>query len=102
MMLLEDYPSNTPEVHIVWMGEESEAYAFGVADKLRGAGIKTNIEFVKKSMKASMKKADKLGVSYAIIIGDQELAENKVVLKNLAERTQETLSVDEAIAELLK
>ncbi len=102
MMLLEDYPSSAPKVHIVWMGDEAEAYAFGVADKLRSAGIKTNIEFAKKSMKASMKKADKLGVEYAIIIGDQELAGNKVVLKNLAERTQETLSVDEAVAELLK
>ena len=102
MMLLEDYPSNTPEVHIVWMGEEAEAYAFGVASRLRSAGIKTNIEFVKKSMKASMKKADKLGVNYAIIIGEQELAENKLVLKNLNERTQETLSIDEAVAELLK
>ncbi len=102
MMLLEDYPSSAPKVHIVWMGDEAEAYAFGVVDKLRSAGIKTNIEFAKKSMKASMKKADKLGVDYAVIIGDQELAENKVVLKNLIERTQETLSVDEAVAELLK
>lgn len=102
MMLLEDYPSNTPEVHIVWMGEEAAAYSFGVADKLRTAGIKTNIEFVNKSMKASMKKADKLGVKYAIIIGDQEMAENKVVLKNLAERTQETLSVEEAVTAITK
>ena len=102
MMLLDEYPSNTPKVHVVWLGEETEAYAFGIADKLRSAGIKANIEFVNKSMKASMKKADKLGVEYAVIIGTQEMEDNKVVLKNFEQRTQETLSIAEAIAELTK
>lgn len=98
MMLLEDYPSNTPEVHIVWLGDEVAGYAFGVTSTLRSAGIKTNIEFAGKSMKASMKKADKLGVKYAIIIGDEEMEAGKVILKNLGERTQETLSVEEVVA----
>ena len=98
MMLLEEYPSNTPEVHIVWLGEEVADYAFGVTSILRTAGIKTNIEFAGKSMKASMKKADKLGVKYAIIIGDEEMQAGRVILKNLSERTQETLSVEEVVA----
>jgi len=102
MMLLEDYPSNTPKVHIAWLGEETAEYAFGVADRLRSAGIKANIEFVNKSMKASMKKADKLGVEYTIIIGSEEMENSKVILKNFGERTQETLSIDEAIAALTK
>lgn len=102
MMLVEEYPSNVPSVHIAWLGEETANYAFSISDALRGAGIKTNIEFTKKSMKASMKKADKLGVSYAIIIGDQEVSENKLVLKNFDERTQETLTLEEAIAVLTR
>jgi len=103
MMLIGDnYPSNTPEVHIAWLGEETAEYAFAVADRLRTAGIKANIEFVNKSMKASMKKADKLGVDYTIIIGSEEMENGRLVLKNFAERTQETLTIDEAIAVLTK
>jgi histidyl-tRNA synthetase len=101
MMLLEDYPKNNPKVFIAWLGEEESDYSFGVAKSLRDAGIKTCIEFSSRSLKASMKKADKLGVEYAIIIGDEEMANEKMVLKNFQERTQETLTLEE-VMEILK
>ncbi|WP_320045996.1 histidine--tRNA ligase [uncultured Ilyobacter sp.] len=102
MMLLEDYPRNNPEVFIAWLGEDEATYAFGVAKALRDAGIKTCIEFSSRSLKASMKKADKLGVEYAIIIGDEEMSNEKMVLKNFQERTQETLSLEDVIKRLKK
>jgi histidyl-tRNA synthetase len=101
MMLLEDYPKNNPKVFIAWLGEEESDYSFGVAKSLRDVGIKTCIEFSSRSLKASMKKADKLGVEYAIIIGDEEMANEKMVLKNFQERTQETLTLEE-VMEILK
>ena len=102
MMLLEDYPRNNPEVFIAWLGEDEATYAFGIAKALRDAGIKTCIEFSSRSLKASMKKADKLGVGHAIIIGDEEMAKEKMVLKNFQERTQESLSLEDVIERLKK
>ncbi|ADO82209.1 histidine--tRNA ligase [Ilyobacter polytropus] len=102
MMLLEDYPKNNPEVFIAWLGKDEATYAFGIAKALRDAGIKTCIEFSSRSLKASMKKADKLGVGHAIIIGDEEMANKKMVLKNFQERTQETLSIEDVIKRLKK
>ena len=102
MMLLEDYPRNNPTVFVAWLGEAESTYSFGVAKALRDAGIKTCIEFSSRSIKASMKKADKLGVEYAIIIGDEEMANEKMVLKNFQERTQETLSLEDVIKRLKK
>lgn len=102
MMLLEDYPKNNPEVFIAWLGKEEATYGFAVAKALRDEGIKTCIEFSSRSLKAYMKKADKLGVDYAIIIGDEEMANKKMVLKNFQERTQETLSIEDVIKRLKK
>ncbi|WP_319204644.1 histidine--tRNA ligase [uncultured Ilyobacter sp.] len=102
MMLLEDYPRNNPEVFIAWLGEDEATYAFGIAKALRDAGIKTCIEFSSRSLKASMKKADKLGVGHAIIIGDEEMAKEKMVLKNFQERTQESLGLEDVIERLKK
>ena len=102
MMLLEDYPRNNPEVFIAWLGEDEATYAFGIAKALRDAGIKTCIEFSSRSLKASMKKADKLGVGHAIIIGGEEMAKEKMVLKNFQERTQESLSLEDVIERLKK
>lgn len=102
MMLLEAYPRNNPEVFIAWLGDAEATYSFKVAKALRDAGIKTCIEFSSRSIKASMKKADKLGVEHAIIIGDEEMANDKMVLKNFQERTQETLGLEEVIKRLKK
>ncbi|WP_319371182.1 histidine--tRNA ligase [uncultured Ilyobacter sp.] len=102
MMLLEDYPRNNPKVFVAWLGEAEATYAFGIAKALRDAGVKTCIEFSSRSIKASMKKADKLGVEYAIIIGDEEMANEKMVLKNFQERTQETLNLEEVVKRLKK
>ncbi len=102
MLLLEDYPKNNPEVFVAWLGEEVADYSFGVAKALRDAGIKTCIEFTSRALKASMKKADKLGVEHAIIIGDEEMAQKKMILKNFKERTQETISIEEVVERLKK
>lgn len=101
MMLLEDYPKNNPNVYVAWLGENTQEFGLKVAKILRDNKIKTYVDFNSKGMKSHMKKADKLGVKYCIIIGEDEMNKDVVVLKDFNARTQEEMSLEKAI-EIIK
>ena len=70
--------------------------------ELRRNNISADSSIVKKSFKAQMKLANKLNVKYAIIIGDDEIKENCVIVKNFETAEQEKVSVDELVNFLKK
>ena len=59
-----------------------------------------NMHIRKAKLDRQLKYADQKGIPFAVIIGPEEAASGKVVLKNLKDRTQETLSLDETIQKL--
>lgn len=71
------------QVAIVPMGDAAEAEALKLAEVLRDADIRVELAFKGKPDKR-MKRADKLGCTIALIIGDAELASGTVKLKRLA------------------
>ena len=101
MMLVEDYPSNSPDVYVAWLGDNAKDFGIKITKILRDAGIKTYVDFNSKGMKSHMKKADKLGVKYCIIAGEDEINKNVVILKNFLKRTQEELPFEKAM-EIIK
>lgn len=101
MMLLEDYPKNSPDVYVAWLGENTQEFGLKIAKILRDNGIKTFVDFNSKGMKSHMKKADKLAVKYCIIVGEDEMNKDVVVLKDFSARTQEEMSLEKAI-EIIK
>ena len=56
------------------------------ATALRERGIYAECDVVKRSLKAQMKYADKIGAKYVLVVGDNELDEDKATLKNMANR----------------
>lgn len=68
--------------------------------QLRAAGISAEIYPENAKMKKQMGYADALQVPFVAIIGETELAENKLTLKEMTTGTQQLLSIDEAIARL--
>ncbi len=71
-----------------------------VASKLREAKINTEIYLEDKKIKAKFKYADKLNIPFAVVIGDDEIANDKVTLKNMATGEQETLPIEDVIKRL--
>ena len=63
----------------------------------RNANINTQIYFEKKKFKAKIGYADKLSIPFAIFLGEDELAQQKVALKNLTTGEQQVISLEEAI-----
>lgn len=71
-----------------------------VTSKLREAKINTEIYLEDKKIKAKFKYADKLNIQFAVVIGDDEIANDKVTLKNMTTGEQETLPIENVIEKL--
>ena len=80
---------------------EDLSAAIGAATTLRNAGIRTQIHTEQKKFKQKLSYADKLGIPYVVLLGEDEIAQNKVALKDLTTGQQQLISVEEAI-ELVK
>ena len=76
------------------MGEREVAYAIPIAASLRAAGIPCEIYPDTTKLKKQFEYADRKGIPYLAIVGDQEIAEGIVTLKNLATGEQQRVAKD--------
>jgi len=102
MMLLDSFQPEKYYVYVAWLGEKALDEAVKISRILRNAGCKTAIDYREKGIKSHMKKADKLGVKYCIILGEEEISKNTLVFKNFENRTQEELTLTEILAKIGK
>ena len=80
---------------IAALGEKARSFALPVAHRLRLAGIRTEIEHRDVALKGQLKRADALRARLALIVGDNELATGKLILRDLTTRQQSEITVDE-------
>ncbi len=94
---LSRFESNV-DVAVLVMGDGNVAYAMQVLNALRIAQI-PSVAYLDtdKKFKNQIEYADKIGAKYAVIIGDDEVAQNKIALKDMVSGNQESLSVADAI-----
>lgn len=90
------------EVLIIPLDKENVVYATNFAKELRKEGIIANTYPDIKKLKVSLKYADKKGIPWVVIIGENEVKENKVLLKNMNEQEQNLLDTKEAINKILE
>ena len=83
-----------PSVFIASMGDNARETAVKLSSDLRNAGIGVVQSTGPKSLKAQLRQANNLKMQYAVIIGDEEVASQTVVLKDMAGNSQENLPVD--------
>lgn len=81
------------DVLIVPMGVDMK-YVLKVASAARSLGYITDVYYADKGMKHKMKYADKLGIPYVVIIGEDELNSEKVTVKNMLTGQQNTVDFD--------
>lgn len=100
--MLSDETVSAPADALVIPMVEELGYAIAAATALRDAGIRTQLYCEQKKFKAKMSYADKLGIPYVILIGEDEIAENIVAVKNMQSGNQEKLSFSDAAALIKK
>ena len=74
-----------PQVLVAYQGDSAKREAVKLATQLRQAEVRAVITFDNRSLKAQLKQADREGVQYALIIGEQEMAEGKVTIRKMGE-----------------
>ncbi len=101
MILPETVPDpSTPTVFIAHLGKEAFDFALLLTKNLRQAGISSALDFDSRNLKNSMKLADRSKARYALIIGDEELAKAKFVLRDMVSREQFELTEAELLEKL--
>jgi len=89
------YTTSNDTVSILYVNDELKSHAIKCASKLRKLGILTNIDLTTKSLKKQMENAT--GSKFSIIFAPKEFAEKCVVLRNMVDRTEKQISLDELI-----
>jgi len=77
-----------PDLFVAPLGEKSLEAALVHASALSSAGVSTEADFSGKSLKALMKRADRIGARFVMIIGESELEEGAAVVRNMQTKEQ--------------
>ncbi len=96
-------PPSLPDVYIAALGDGTVARGFALAEELRDrvSGIRVDMNLGGGSFKAQMKRADKSGATYALILGEQELSEGRIGCKPLRSNEEQiSIALDELAAVL--
>ncbi|MBG9260289.1 His/Gly/Thr/Pro-type tRNA ligase C-terminal domain-containing protein, partial [Corynebacterium belfantii] len=71
-----------------------------IIDALRSAGISADMSYGDRGLKGAMKGADRAGARFALVLGDRELENNCVAVKDLAQQGQRDVALDSLIVEI--
>lgn len=85
------------DVLLVPMDDNNLDYVLKIANELRNNDIKADVYYGSKALKKKLNYANKLGVEYVAVIGDDEVNNNVVMLKNMNLGTQEQVSIDNIV-----
>lgn len=93
---------SVPDIFFANIGEAGKVYAFTLAEKARGEGLRAQSDLMNRSLKAQMKYADKVKAIYTVVLGDDEVANQSAVAKNMLTKEQIALDLTKPIREQLK
>ena len=95
-----EFDEKNIEIYIIGFGENVRVKVVELAELLRENHISCDYDMLRCSMKAQLREANKMGASFAIIIGDNELEKNRVELKDLTSGEQVNISMDSIVSKL--
>jgi len=96
-LINDDLPAAPCDALVLPMGDDL-GFAVSAAAELRRAGLRVQLYGEKKKFKAKMSYADRLGVPFAVFIGEDEIKENLLSVKDMQSGEQRKLTVSEAAA----
>lgn len=100
LLLGEQLDSAGIDCFFVLFGDGALSAALPLIDRLRHAGLSCDLDTAGRAMKAQMKQADRLGARFACIIGDDEVRDGTVSLKEMAGGEQTTVPAGELVERL--
>jgi len=90
-------PVKKPPVYVAALGEKGQHEAFQWICRFGMEGINVEMDFGSRSLKAQMKRADRLGAAYVLIVGENELSQGSAILRNMATKEQVEIPIDNIV-----
>lgn len=87
-------------VFIAQLGFQAKKRAMKLYTELLDQGIQVQSSFARDSLSAQLRMADKYGSDYAVVLGEKELYDKSIILRDMKTGNQETLEIKDLIAEL--
>lgn len=94
-------PRRVPDLFIAALGPAAQERAFGWLSRLVTAGLCTEMDYAGRSLKAQMKRADRLGAGRVLIVGDSELKQGAAILRNMETKAQQEIAFNGLVETLL-
>lgn len=103
LIIVRDAENNAPlapatrDIFIGYRGDEAMMKAFELVNELRQAGISAESDHLQRSIKAQMKYANKINARYSVIIGESELEQGELKLKEMETGNEVTMPMDQFV-----
>ena len=88
----------TCDLYVASMGEKAQLKAFSIVEEVRKSGLFAQSDIVGRGLRPQMKFADKIGAKFSVVIGDNEIEENKAEVKNMETGEKTTVSLDDFVS----
>ncbi len=92
----------SPQLFIAALGKEAADRAFILMSQLQAAGVRTEMDYMGKSLKAQMRRANKFNAAFTLILGEEELQSGRAQLKDMSDSSQSSVVLDTLVATLTK
>ena len=80
------------DVFVMCLDEEARTYAFKALTELRAYGYRCEMDMLGRGFKGQFKAADRSHAQFALLLGNKEAQDQTITIKNLKEKTQETIA----------
>ena len=92
-----EFNRSTPDIYFVCLDEKGLSNSLRISDQLRKNGFKVVTDPLRRSMKSQLRDANKLGVKFALILGETEIKDKTIAFKDLGKGIQKTILQSEVI-----
>ncbi len=89
-------------LYLAYLGDEAKEAGMALAQYLRREGVECLMEYKDKGLKSQMSRANKLGATWVLIVGENEVKKGRYQLKNMDTGRQEEWSQKEILDVILK
>lgn len=89
-----------PRIYIATVGEEAKGPGFKLLHSLREQNIPSEVDYADKSLKGQMRQADKLGAQFVAILGEAELKNQTIILRDMQDKSQKEIKINKLAEEI--
>ena len=94
--------ADTPEIFLAQIGDQAKIKALLLFEQLRRENIRIAENFAKDSLKSQLELANKLNVKYALILGQKEVMDGTILIRDMESGVQEIIDFNKTVQDLKK